>query len=323
MHILVTGGSGFIGSHLVAYHLAKGDQVQAIDDLSTGSIKNIAPFLSNPAFQFEQADILTWPHLEKAVQWADRIYHLAAIVGIHRVLSEPLRVMTVNINGCERLLHTISSTKARPKVIIASSSSVYGLSHKPLLNEEDELTINFIAYPILGYALSKITDEALGLAYYRTANLPVTLVRLFNTIGPRQTGRYGMVVPRFIQQALQNEAITIYGDGEQTRSFCDVRDIITALDKLANKPESSGEIINVGHDTPISINRLAELIRSKAKSNSEIKHLSYREAYGEEFTDIKQRRPDLTKLYKLTDFKHQWTLEATIDDLIKNYQPTA
>jgi UDP-glucose 4-epimerase len=322
MRILVTGGCGFIGSHIAEYHLAKGDEVSVVDDLSTGSLDNIASFKANPAFYFENANILNWPNLPKSVAWADRIYHMAAVVGIYRVLREPVNVLTTNIHGCEKLLHAVSMSGHTPQVIITSSSSVYGHSETATLSEKDDLVIKSSAHPLWNYALNKIADEALGFAYFHTAKIPITVIRLFNTIGPRQTGHYGMVVPRFVQQACRGEPITVFGDGTQTRSFCDVRDVLTALNLLASTPKSNGEIVNIGYDKEIVINDLAELIRRKANSDSKIKHIPYKEAYGEELTDIKQRRPDLTKLCQLTGFKHQWPLEKTIDDLIQKFRET-
>lgn len=322
MRILVTGGCGFIGSHIAEYHLAKGDEVFIVDDLSTGSLDNIASFQANPSFHFEKANILNWSNLQTSVAWANRIYHMAAVVGIYRVLKEPVNVLRTNILSSEKLLHAISISENRPQVIIASSSSVYGHSERPMLSEKDDLLFKYYANPLRNYALSKIADEALGLAYYHTAKIPIIIIRLFNIVGPRQTGSYGMVIPRFVQQACRGEPITIFGDGTQTRSFCDVRDVLTILNLLVNTSKSNGQIVNIGYDKEIVINDLAELIRKKANSNSTIQYIPYKEAYGEEFTDIKQRRPDLAKLHELTSFKHQWPLEKTIDDLIKTFRAT-
>ena len=322
MNVLVTGGCGFIGSHIVEYALAQGDEVVVVDDLSTGLLKNIAAFQNHPKFYFEKANILNWSNLQKYVDWSDRIYHMAAVIGIYRVLENPVNVLTTNIQGCEKLLHAISTREKRPQVIIPSSSSVYGHNDSALLNENDTLHIKSSAHPLSYYALSKIAQEALGFAYHHTEKVPITVIRLFNTIGPRQTGRYGMVVPRFIQQACTNKPMTVFGDGTQTRSFCDVRDVVSVLNLLANTKESDGEIINVGFDKEISIGDLAEFIRKKANSNSPIHHITYKEAYGEELTDIKQRRPDISKLYQLTDFKYQWSLSDTIDDLIQKFYET-
>ena len=320
MNVLVTGGSGFIGSHIVDHYLAHGDSVHAVDNLSTGALQNIAAFANNESFNFTHADIVDWPGLEEAVRWADCIYHMAAVIGVYRVLAEPLSVFTTNIIGTEKLLDTIHKCGVKPRLIVASSSSVYGHNDSLHLTEQTDLVIKSGAHPLSGYAVSKIVSEGLGLAYYRSAQIPVTLIRLFNVIGPRQIGRYGMVVPRFIKQACNNEPITVYGDGTQTRSFCDVRDVVSGLKILADDKETSGEIINVGHDSEISINELAALIREKANSSSDIKHVTYAEAYETELTDIKQRRPDLSKFYKITGFKHKWRLENSIEYLISLYR---
>jgi UDP-glucose 4-epimerase len=201
-HILVTGGAGFIGSHLVEYHLAKGDSVHAVDDLSTGTESNIAAFLDHPRFRFDQADILTWPALDKAAAWADRIYHMAAVVGVYRVLSEPIKVLATNVAGCERLLRAVHAGGWTPQVLIASSSEVYGSGINSNFREDSDLVIRSGAQSRWNYAISKLADEALGLSYARKYGLHVSIVRLFNTIGPRQKGHYGMVVPRFVEQAL-------------------------------------------------------------------------------------------------------------------------
>jgi UDP-glucose 4-epimerase len=320
MRVLITGGCGFIGSHLIEYHLGKGDEVHTVDNLSTGTLHNIEPFRNNAAFRFDHADLLTWPDLDSAVKSVDRIYHFAAVVGIFKVISDPVNVITSNIIACRRLLQAIADNHSSPTVILASSSSAYGDSPKNPLNENDNLIVKPPTHPLATYAISKIADEAIGLAYYRTAKIPVIMPRLFNTIGPRQTGRYGMVVPRFVQQALNNEPFTIFGDGTQTRSFCDVRDVVSALDKLADKPEAIGEIINVGNNHEISINDLAKLVCKCLGKQNQSQYIPYKEAYGMEFTDITQRRPDLSKLNNLIKFKHEWTLEQTINCLILNYR---
>ena len=323
MNILVTGGCGFIGSHIVEFYLSKGHQVHVIDDLSTGRLKNIESFQHLPNFKFDKADILKWRGLAHAVEKADVIYHMAAIIGMFKVISEPINVITSNIKGSERLLECIVSSHAKPRrVLIASSSSVYSKSKSKILRENDQLVYNsFQEMDILqNYAISKLVDEALGLAYFRALNIPVTIVRLFNTIGPRQRGRYGMVVPRFIKQACEGSPITVFGDGTQTRSFCDVRDVVQAFDQLVHQERAIGEIINVGFNREITINYLAKLIHKRAHSSSEIKHVPYENVYAQPLEPIKQRRPDLTKLFELTGFEHAWTLEKTIDDLILRFK---
>lgn len=316
MRVLVTGGCGFIGSHIVEYHLARGDKVHVVDDITTGSLRNIIPFETNPNFYFDKADIITWHDLTSSVATADRIYHMAAVVGIYRVLAEPIKVISTNIAGTERVLRAVHATGCKQRVIIASSSEVYGQSTKPELTETDRLIVESAAQPRWSYAISKLTDEALGVAYNHAAKMAITMVRFFNTIGPRQTGRYGMVVPNFVQQACSGEPITVFGDGTQTRCFVDVRDVVVSLDMLANNTRSVGEIVNVGNNYEISINDLATLVKQHAKSSSDIIHIPYEEAYKQEFVDIMRRKPNLDKFHALTNFKHKWTLEGTIDFLI-------
>ncbi len=315
MHVFITGGAGFIGSHLSEYHLAKGDQVHVVDNLSTGSLDNLHPFLDCPGFHFHHADILVWPELKTVVAWADRIYHLAAIVGVKRVLEDPILVMSTNIAGTERVLRTARENQRHPQVLLASSSEVYGFNTASPYREQDCLVFAYNGSLRWSYSLSKLADEYLGLAYHCGQGMDVRSVRLFNTVGPRQLGRYGMVLPRFIRQAVRGETITVFGDGEQTRSFGDVRDTVAALDLLAGNPATAGEVINVGSEREISINALAQLVLERAASNSHIDHISYGEAYGEEFADIRHRRPSLNKLRNYTGFEPRWTLEQTIDDL--------
>lgn len=322
MHVLVTGGAGFIGSHLVEYHLEKGDKVFAVDNLTTGRHSNIEPFLSNHNFQFTEADILSWDDLTKSVMWADRIYHMAAVVGVYRVLENPVDVLATNIAGCERLLRAVAVNPWRPRVIIPSSSEVYGPNNKQPLSEDDILLIKSAAHSRWSYTISKISDEAFALAYAKNKKVDVTLIRIFNTIGPRQTGRYGMVVPNFVKEAVSGNPIVIFGNGEQTRSFCDVRDLIVMMDLLADNPKSTCEIINLGTDHEISINQLANKVKELSKTDSTIKHISYEEAYGEFFEETPRRKPDLTKLKSFITYDFKWTLDKTILDLINNMKIT-
>ena len=316
MNILITGGAGFIGSHLTELYLNRGDNVCVVDNLSTGSEKNIAPFRTNSKFHFEKADILTWKNLPKQTVWADRIYHLAAMVGMYHLLANPVQTLRTNILSCERLLRVMDENKSQARLMVASSSEIYGPSSKAKLSEEDLLLFKSSTRGKWVYAASKFIDEIFVLTYAREKGIKATAIRLFNTIGPRQDGYYGMVVPRFIQQAIRNEPITVYGDGEQTRSFGDVRDIVVCLDLIANHSDLIGKVINLGQDQPISINQLAELIKRLAKSNSIIKHIDYKEAYGQEYEDIRHRRPDLTEFRKLISYQFEWTLEKTLLDLI-------
>jgi UDP-glucose 4-epimerase len=317
MHVLITGGAGFIGSHLVDLHLACGDQVHVIDDLSTGVRANLATHDDNPNFRFDEADVLTWDRLDRAVGWADRIYHLAAVVGVYRVIAEPTKVLATNIAGTERLLRAAHQGGWQPQVVIASSSEVYGHNDEQVLREDQDLTVSTRAGTRWGYSVSKIADEALGLSYAQRFGIPAVIARFFNTVGPRQVGRYGMVVPRFVAQAVRNEPITVFGGGAQTRSFCDVRDTVVALDTLATHAQRDTLVANVGNDREISIRDLAQLVIARAKSRSTIIDVPLKEAYGEDFEDIRRRRPDLTRLRRLTGFRHRFTLEQTIDDLVE------
>src|SRR5512143_1533905 len=317
MHVLITGGAGFIGSHLAERHLANGDQVYVVDHLSTGSPANIAPFRGDPAFRLAEADILHWNGLDKAVAWADRIYHMAAVVGVKKVLEDPVAVMATNMTGTERILRAIRAGGWNPQVIIASTSEVYGFNEKDSFAETDHIVLPSAGRLRWAYAVTKLADEFLAFSYARKYNLNIVVARLFNTIGPNQVGHYGMVVPSFVRQAVRGEPLTIYGDGEQTRSFCDVRDTVVALDSLAGCPEAWGEVVNVGNDQEISIRGLAELVVARAHSGSALRFISYKDAYGEEFEDVTHRRPVLNKLRALTGFEPVWTLNNTIDDLIE------
>ncbi len=328
MHILITGGAGFIGSHLAEYHLIRGHQVYVVDNLSTGSLDNIVRFTGDANFKFDEADILTWPGLDKAVAWADRIYHMAAVVGVFKVLEDPIRVLAINIAGCERLLRHAHAAKWSQQIVIASTSEVYGRGITAAgcgtdsdvveeFREDMELSVGSSAVSRWTYSISKMADEAFGLSYARRYGMNIVVVRFFNTVGPRQTGRYGMVVPRFVKQAVNGDPITIYGDGSQMRCFCDVRDTVAALDLLARNPRSTGEIVNVGNNHEISIRQLAELVKERSASSSPIISIPYREAYGEDFVEIYHRKPSLEKLRGLTHFTHRWDLEKTLDDLIE------
>lgn len=319
MNILITGGAGFIGSHLVALHLKRGDNVCVIDNLSTGSENNLKPFLNHPNFHFEKDNVLDWQGLSEKIAWAHRIYHMAARVGMIQLLANPVETLTENILSCERILRLMSELRSEARLIIASSSEIYGPSDKAQLSENDMLLFKSAAHSKWVYATSKFTEEMFALTYAVSKGIRVTLIRFFNTIGPRQNGRYGMVVPRFIKQAMANEPMTVYGTGEQTRSFCDVRDTINALDLIANNTSAIGEIINVGQDQPITMNQLASLIKRLAKSDSIIQHLSYQEAYGQDYEDIMYRRPDLTKFNQLTAYPFEWHLEKTLLDLVQHH----
>lgn len=333
MHVMITGGAGFIGSNLTEYHLKKGDKVHVVDDLSTGSEGNVNLFSSNPQYRFTEADVLTWDGLERAASWADRIYHMAAVVGVFRVLEAPIKTLATNVAGCERVLRAAVAGQWRPMVLVASSSEVYGTGAEsvrergevhgadavhgiPEFVEDMEPMVGSSAVSRWNYSISKLTNEAFGVSYARDCGLPVVVVRFFNTIGPRQSGRYGMVVPRFVERAVNNEPLPVFGDGTQTRCFCDVRDTVAALDALTSNAESSGQIVNVGNDREVTIRGLAELVKARAHSDSPIECVPHDVAYGTRFQETLRRKPSLEKLEKLTGFRHSWTLEQTLDDLI-------
>jgi len=316
MNIFVTGGAGFIGSHMVEKHLNQGDHVTAIDDLSTGQRANLAAFESNPRFRFVHADIMHWDGLSAAAESADRVYHLAAVVGMFRVLREPVRVTQVNVCATERLLEKIATCAHPPQVVIASSSSVYSHSRSRDLREDDELVYLPREGGLTGYALSKLSNEIQAMAYRQEHGLQVTIPRLFNAVGPRQSPNYGFVLPRFIKQALAGEPLTVFGDGTQTRSFCDVRDTIAALDLLAGNPAAAGQPVNVGNERETRIVDLARMVIERTGSRSKIEFMPFAEAYGAQFDQITQRHPVAERLAALTGFRPLWSLEQTIDDLL-------
>ena len=313
--ILITGGAGFIGSHLVSMHLERGDHVTVVDDLSTGD-RDLLHGGDPNRFRFAEADILEWPDLEEAAGQADRIYHMAAVVGMFRVLREPISVTRVNVMGTERVLEAATRSGHLPEVVIASSSSVYSHAHAEILTEESELVYSPEKGGLTGYALSKLTNEIQASAYRSEYGLPVTIPRFFNAIGPGQSGTYGFVLPRFISRALAGKPLIVYGDGSQTRSFCDVRDTVRAIDLLASNSDAWGIPVNIGTPREISILDLANLVIERTGSNSTIEFQSYEQGYGGTFWQVPQRKPSLERLQQLTGFRHSWSLEQSIDDLI-------
>jgi len=313
--ILITGGAGFIGSHLASMHLERGDVVSVVDDLSTGD-RSLLAGADPDRFRFYQADLLEWSDLEKEVAVADRIYHMAAVVGMFRVLKEPINVTRVNVMGTERVLEAAARSGHLPEIVIASSSSVYSHAHVEVLTEESELVYCPEKGGLTGYALSKLTNEIQASAYRSVHGLPVTMPRFFNAIGPGQSGTYGFVLPRFISRALAGAPLIVYGDGSQTRSFCDVRDTVRAIDLLASNPEGWGIPVNIGNPREIPILELAKLVIERTGSTSSIEFQSFEQGYGSTFWQVGQRRPSLERLQNLTGFQHNWSLEQSIDDLI-------
>jgi len=314
---LVTGGAGFVGSHLVDRLLRNGDTVCVLDDLSTGSFENVRPYLEQPGFRFVDGSILDRSLVEDLASPCDVVFHLAAAVGVRRIIEQPRRSIEINLRGTEHVL-----AAARPghhRVLVVSTSEVYGKNNSGPLKETADSVVGPTTVTRWLYAITKAADECLTLAYARETGLAAIVVRLFNTIGPRQTGQYGMVVPRFVRQALRGEPITVYGDGLQTRCFTYVEDVITAMLALIDNPGAVGEVFNVGQGREVSINELARRVREMTGSASEIVHVPYDEAYGAGFEDMQRRVPDVAKLRCTTGFApsiglHE-ALKRIIDDM--------
>jgi UDP-glucose 4-epimerase len=311
---LITGGAGFIGSHLAEALLKMGWSVQVVDDVSTGSIDNINHLKDNPCFSYVLESVMNRSLMMELVDWADLIFHLAAAVGVRLIVEQPVRTIETNIKATELVLE-LSARKAKP-VLLISTSEVYGKSERPKFTEEDDLILGATSRPRWCYAASKIIDEFLAKAYYKEKKLPTVVVRIFNTIGPRQTGQYGMVVPRFVRQALLGEPITVYGDGRQQRSFTWVGDVIGAMIKLIQNPQAYGEVFNIGHTKEISILDLASMVIKMTGSQSKIVLVPYDQAYEEGFEDMRRRLPDLTKIENLIGYKPSMNLPELLNQII-------
>lgn len=316
MNCLITGGAGFIGSHLAEKLLNLKAKVQIIDNLSTGSIENIKHLSKNKNFVFVYETILNEHVMDRLICNADIVFHLAAAVGVELIVRNPVKVIETNILGTEMVLKI--SNRYRKKLFIASTSEVYGKNEKVPFKEEDDAIYGSTMKSRWSYACSKAIDEFLALAFYKEYGLPVVIGRLFNTIGPRQTGMYGMVLPRFIERALKNEDLYVYGNGKQTRSFCCVYDTVDAIIKLMSKDNAEGHIFNIGSNEEISIYELAKKVIEKTKSKSKIKFLPYDIAYEKGFEDMMRRVPDISKLNNLIGFTPKYKLDQTID-LIVDY----
>jgi UDP-glucose 4-epimerase len=313
-HALITGGAGFIGSHLSEKLLSLGQQVTIIDDLSTGRMDNLAHLRQNPKFRFAIEDIRNSIVLDRLVSECDIIYHLAAAVGVQKIVSQPIETIEINIGGSEVVLKT--AARYRKKVMLASTSEVYGKGVKFPFEEDDDSLLGPTTRSRWSYAASKAIDEFLALAYHKEVGLPVVVFRLFNTVGPRQRGQYGMVVPRFVQWALNHQPIQVYGDGQQQRCFGNVFDVVDAISKLSSVPDAEGQVFNIGSDEEISILGLAERVRDRADSASEIELIPYDQAYEPGFEDFRRRVPSLEKIKRVIDWKPTTALDTTIDQII-------
>ncbi|MEP6818892.1 MAG: GDP-mannose 4,6-dehydratase [bacterium] len=314
MRVLITGGAGFIGSHLADAYLQRGDEVSVIDDLSTGTIDNIQHLKSNPKFHYTIDSVHNQPVTAELVDQSDIVVHLAAAVGVKLIVESPVRTIETNVRGTEVVLAL--ANKKQKRVLIASTSEVYGLSTDVPFKEDGNLVMGATTKGRWSYACSKAIDEFLALAYWREKKLPTTIVRLFNTVGPRQTGRYGMVIPTFVKQALAGRPITVYGNGKQTRCFGYVGDVVGALIKLMDNADSVGQVFNVGSSEEISILQLAEKVKQLTESRSEIVFVPYDEAYEEGFEDMPRRVPDTSKINQLVGFKPEITLDGILETVI-------
>jgi len=316
--ILITGGAGFIGSHLAEALIARGEEVFVIDDLSTGSIENIIGLKSHPKFHYTIDTIANKAVMAELIDRCEVVYHLAAAVGVKLIVESPVNTIETNIYGTEVVLQL--AARKKKKVLIASTSEVYGKSESTPFREDDDMVLGPTTKARWSYACSKAIDEFLALAYFRERSLPVVIVRLFNTVGPRQTGRYGMVIPRLVQQALSGEPLTVYGDGKQTRSFTSVSDVVPALMALAEHPAAVGQVFNIGNDQEISITELACLIKKIAGSSSDIMYVPYDVAYQEGFEDMRRRVPDITKARQLIGFSPRVSIEEIVRSVVEYYR---
>jgi UDP-glucose 4-epimerase len=320
MRILITGGAGFIGSHLSEALLAGGHEVTALDNLSTGSIDNIAHLKLHPRFRYTIDSVTNEPVLAELLDWCDIVFHLAAAVGVKLIVEAPVHTIETNVHGTEVVLK--HANKKKKLVFIASTSEVYGKSATVPFREDADLVLGPTSKHRWAYACSKAIDEFLALAYWKEKRLPVVIVRLFNTVGPRQTGQYGMVVPTFIRQALAGEPITVFGDGTQSRSFTDVSDVVEALVALMREPRAVGQVFNVGNGHEITIRALAERIRAMTGSDSPIVTVPYDEAYEAGFEDMPRRVPDVSKIRALVGYEPRVGLDDTLARVIDHLRET-
>jgi UDP-glucose 4-epimerase len=316
MKCLLTGGSGFIGSHLTEELLAHDHDVCIIDNLSTGSIENIQHLKGRKGFHYVIDSVFNRPLMAELVDQADVIFHLAAAVGVRLIVESPVRTIDTNVRGSEVVLDLAS--KKKKLVVMFSTSEAYGKSNHERFAETDDLVLGSTTKARWSYAASKIIDEFLALAYWKERGVPVIVIRLFNTVGPRQTGQYGMVVPRFVNQALEGQPITVFGDGKQTRTFCHVRDVVGAIAKLSGQVEAVGEIFNIGGTEEISIEGLAHRVIDLLDSPSMIRYVPYEEAYEQGFEDMRRRVPDIRKIETLIGYHPRLTLNDVIYDVAEH-----
>ena len=318
MRTLITGGAGFIGSHLARALLEAGHEVFVLDNLSTGSIDNIEPLKSHPGFDYAIDTITNEPVLAEHIDRSDVVFHLAAAVGVQLIVEEPVHTIETNVNGTEAVLR--HAVKKRKLVVIASTSEVYGKSTAIPFHEDTELVLGSTRQHRWAYACSKAIDEFLALAYWKERQLPVIIVRLFNTVGPRQTGRYGMGIPNFVQQALAHKPITVFGTGTQSRSFGYVGDVVRGILALVDEPKAVGEVFNLGNDGEISIQDLALLVKTMAASRSDIVNVPYEDAYESGFEAMPRRVPDLSKARALVGYAPQVQLEEILKKVIEHHR---
>jgi len=318
VNAFITGGAGFIGSHLAEALLAAGHQVTVLDNLSTGAMDNIEHLKGHPAFRYVIDTVTNEPVLAELIDGADVVFHLAAAVGVKLIVEAPVHTIETNVHGTEVVLK--HANKKKKLVVIASTSEVYGKSTDVPFREDADLVLGPTTKHRWAYACSKAIDEFLALAYWKEKKLPVIIVRFFNTVGPRQTGRYGMVIPNFVRQGLAGEPITVHGDGTQTRSFCYVGDVVEALQRLVAEPRAVGEVFNVGNTQEISILALAEKVRDLTGGRSKIVKIPYDQAYEAGFEDMPRRVPDLGKISHLVGYAPEVALDEILDRVVGSFQ---